>query len=1064
MDDHRHSGTRRMLDDDAISVRSDASSENLARRARSYLVDKPTRKARVTYCSGVLALMGFIAVLIIIAHSAGRQFDPEVNKSESDPKTYRSYVMTNGMRALLVSDPDATKSYASVSVNAGSLLEPENLPGLAHFLEHMLFLGSKTYPEEDAYSSHMAQNGGSTNAYTSMEETNYHFSISPGGFEKGLDIFSHFFIDPLLTASAVSREVHAVDSEFRKDEKDPGWREWMMIKEAMNPAHPLSRFNIGNVETLLDGPKTKGIDIHAELLKFHQKFYKAQAMTLVLQSHHSLDKIEEMATPFELIPSGNITQMTTPFYWDTPLFGEDQHNKVFSYKTLANSRFVWLLFELPASFNNYQTDPLIYLSYILKYPQAGGMIHTLRQKGYITSTEMEIDRMRPATLFGFKFELTEEGFKNIDECLVTFMYYVQKLQREGIPKEIAQDVQKLSELNYKYRETTNILAEVIDIARKLHFYPAQDVLQAGSVVTQFDSQVIADTLVHMSASRLVVLVGSQEYEGDAARILANTDDIPNGEWRHSDFFEIEYKVDNLGAYTVNRIVRTEDQQLYDGLKFVGKNNYIPTDFSYYNNCKETVLAPAPGSKDAKGVSCFDIHHDDKNDPEVIYETEGTKISYALDRHFKSPRVVTKIRFASTFGYKFKSGFAKLLIHQALVLHTLETEGFYPVSAGLRYEIEVQREGFTEVTIDSFGSKFYDSASFVISELRHFTVTKSEFDNVKDTLARELENWSNRMPYSQAIPVLERMILTYADLSPELIKSVQAVTYKQYRNFRTGYFRKLNIEAMVVGNVTHKSAKDLATILDNNLGYDEFGPALVPKQQVSIIDPGISWFRRFQFNEETENDLIMNVYQIDTRDYQTDALAALLKAVIAPEAFERLRTKEQLGYVVFASTIDLSDVLHFFIMIQGDKYRANRMDEAIETFIDDDFFGPIMDSLEDDDTFEKFKKAAIQKYLAPPTGLSARCNLLFHDMTHNHGNYSYREKVREAIEKIKQRQFEDWTQNILRKEVRKLTIQLFSTQGGEIPEEPPVREDTLATKELFRVNLDSFKNKPKWATQ
>ena len=55
----------------------------------------------------------------------------------------------------------------------GSCSDPEDLPGLAHFCEHMLFLGTTKYPSEDAYQSYIEQHGGGSNAFTSQEHTTY---------------------------------------------------------------------------------------------------------------------------------------------------------------------------------------------------------------------------------------------------------------------------------------------------------------------------------------------------------------------------------------------------------------------------------------------------------------------------------------------------------------------------------------------------------------------------------------------------------------------------------------------------------------------------------------------------------------------------------------------------------------------------------------------------------------------------------------------------------------------------------------------------------------------------
>lgn len=69
----------------------------------------------------------------------------------------------------------------------GSMNDPVELPGLAHFLEHMLFLGTEKYPEENDYSKYLAENGGSSNAYTARDHTNYYFDVSPSALKGALD-------------------------------------------------------------------------------------------------------------------------------------------------------------------------------------------------------------------------------------------------------------------------------------------------------------------------------------------------------------------------------------------------------------------------------------------------------------------------------------------------------------------------------------------------------------------------------------------------------------------------------------------------------------------------------------------------------------------------------------------------------------------------------------------------------------------------------------------------------------------------------------------------------------
>ena len=77
------------------------------------------------------------------------------------------------MRCLIISDPEADISAAALDVNVGSALDPKPLYGTAHFLEHMLFMGSEKYPSENEYAKYISDNGGCSNAWTSNTNTNY---------------------------------------------------------------------------------------------------------------------------------------------------------------------------------------------------------------------------------------------------------------------------------------------------------------------------------------------------------------------------------------------------------------------------------------------------------------------------------------------------------------------------------------------------------------------------------------------------------------------------------------------------------------------------------------------------------------------------------------------------------------------------------------------------------------------------------------------------------------------------------------------------------------------------
>ncbi len=144
-------------------------------------------------------------------------FEGSIEKSSIDKRSYRHVTLANNMGCLLVSDPDTEKSSACCDVLVGSMSDPSDVPGLAHFLEHMLFLGTEKYPVENAYSSFLSSHGGSSNAYTAQENTVYYFDIQNDHFEEALNMFASFFVCPLFSESATNREINAVDSEHSKN-------------------------------------------------------------------------------------------------------------------------------------------------------------------------------------------------------------------------------------------------------------------------------------------------------------------------------------------------------------------------------------------------------------------------------------------------------------------------------------------------------------------------------------------------------------------------------------------------------------------------------------------------------------------------------------------------------------------------------------------------------------------------------------------------------------------------------------------------------------------------------
>jgi len=146
----------------------------------------------------------FLFVVLLISSSEAVKGDKRITKTFS---------LKNGLDVLLVSDPDVHRSAAALSVGTGYLYDPKDKAGLAHYLEHMLFLGTKKYPAVGSYKKFLDSHSGGSNAYTSGNITNYFFQVSHDGFNEALDRFSDFFKAPLFDKTYAEREVKAVNNE-----------------------------------------------------------------------------------------------------------------------------------------------------------------------------------------------------------------------------------------------------------------------------------------------------------------------------------------------------------------------------------------------------------------------------------------------------------------------------------------------------------------------------------------------------------------------------------------------------------------------------------------------------------------------------------------------------------------------------------------------------------------------------------------------------------------------------------------------------------------------------------
>jgi len=362
--------------------------------------------------------------------------DSYILKSKNDKRNYKYIELDNKLKVLLINSDNTTCS-ASMYVGTGSYDEP--VEGLAHFLEHMLFMGSEKYPLESDYQTFIANNGGNTNAYTSGDSTCYYFgSLSKSVFKEALDIFAHFFIDPLLSKDGIKREMNAVDSEHKKNINNNVWRKRMMIGECCLKGNPLGRFTCGSLETL-NIP-----NIYELLLKFYNENYSANIMRLVILGPQSLEKLEEYAkSSFSAIKNKDKNIIRD---FDQII----DYDILIEQVPLSKKHALTILWDVPNYDKKIKLKPFDFITYLLCNEGRNSLVQYLINNGFIyTVNGGFIEKIGTRGIYTFDIDLTDKGFNEYEKVYKIVYMYIDKI------KDFLKDPKKVKE----YYEQMKFLSE-----------------------------------------------------------------------------------------------------------------------------------------------------------------------------------------------------------------------------------------------------------------------------------------------------------------------------------------------------------------------------------------------------------------------------------------------------------------------------------------------------------------------------------------------------------------------------------------------------------------------------
>lgn len=879
-----------------------------------------------------------LALLVLAAPTRAESIDkvPDATTprvSPHDERDYRVVTLENGLTALLVSDPEADKAAVSLNVSVGSAQDPGDLAGLAHFLEHMLFLGTEPYPEADAYQGYLTRHGGSHNAFTAPQDTNYFFDIEPDALAGALDRFSQFFIAPLFNADRLESERNVVHSEYMARIRDEGRRENDVLDRVLNPEHPFTGFSVGSRETLADRPEGEP-DLRERVIDFYESYYGPNVMHLAVVAPQPLDELEKLvAERFARVPDRGLERPEIA----TPLALPESLPRRVAVQSLRDSRQLRFFFPVPDPVAEYRHKPADLIAHLLGHEGEGSLLAALREVGWADGLSAGVSRGDGRhALFTVSLSLTPEGAEQRDAIEASLLAAIETIREAGPEAWRYEQQARLAEQSFQFQQHGSPLQDAMRLAMNLARFPVEDVQYADYRMDGFDRERTRDYLAALTPDNLIRLYSAPDVEGE------QTSPWFNAPWRDD--------------------THSTDARLLDDLVLPEPNPYIAEDLT---------LLDAQDERPRQRIDepAFAFWHM----ADASFDTPKAEWRFSLQhpRAAEAPRAAVLARLLA--------GWLEDSLNEALYPARLAGQGVdaYAHARGITLAFSGWRDR-QEVVMER-----------VIEQLQEGEIAPATFERVRYRLQREWRNAPQDPLHRQASRTLAEALVRPQWPSAALLEESEGLTTEDLHDFRDAFLGELRLEAMAVGNLDAEQAdtiaRRVAETLAPTLSADAI-PELVPLDAATdlpILTPHTS----------REESILLRYLQGPDRSLSSQARLAVLGQLIDTPFYQRLRTEQQLGYVVNAGYSPMLDAPGLALMVQSPETGSEAIGEHVDAFLDD--FETTLATLEEDD-LAAYRQAVHAELTRRDTSLGGRTDRLWRALAYGDTDFDRRERLAERV--------------------------------------------------------------------
>lgn len=811
-----------------------------------------------------------------------------MKQSPNDLKKYQSLTLDNGLRVLLIHNEETDKCAAALAVNVGHFNDPQDRQGLAHFLEHMLFLGTEKYPDGSEYQKFISQHGGSNNAWTATEHTCFYFDIHHQHFNEALERFSQFFISPLLADKFIAKERKNIEAEFKLKLKDDVRRLYDVHKETINQKHPFSQFSVGNIDTLAD---RNGESISQEVKDFFDYYYQASFMTLAIEGSQSLIELENLTRKmFRQIKNStpSLPAITEPLYLP-------EHQSIYiDVHPVKNEHQLIISFAMESIDKYYQDKPESVLAYLIGHEGAGSILAKLKQEqwamGLTAGSGINGSNFKD---FNISISLTKLGEERIDDIISVVFSYIGLLKSAQFPRYYYEEKKALAELSFTYHEKSSPLDNVSQLVVNMQHYPCEDYIFGDYIMTGMDDGNVSHLLNYLNADNVRIIHISQNKRFS----------------KTSFWYQVPYHVSKISSDTLAnwRELSSPSHRNYSASEILflpEKNTYITGNPHVFENVDNSEL------------------------PTKIEDSNGLAVWYKQDTTFKVPKGYIYLGIDSPYSIESIENIAMTRLFVDLYTNTVVEENYDAELACIHYHLYAHQGGIT-LQVSGISENQPKLLEKLLYRLKHHHVNQQNFDLFKQELLTHWQNSDKSKSISQLFSTLSSLMQPNNPCAEDLAFTLKSITLPQYQAFSKKLFEKITLEVLIHGNWLIEHANSIVANIKQAF-YSNYSAE--HSVQCPVIDMKNKSTHLLPLTIPEHDHATVLYYPLPTRDDNLIALTMVTSHLLSPLFFQEMRTEKQYGYLVGVGYVPINRYPGIAFYIQSPHTDAIILTKAIDDFI------------------------------------------------------------------------------------------------------------------------------------